>query len=57
MVKAKVDDTGSMGRVMINIRRTTYDELSVYRREVEPGRKESWDVFFRRLMESRKLSK
>jgi hypothetical protein len=45
-----VDYPPPMPRKVINVRASTFDDLDEFRTEVEPGKRESWDEFFRRIM-------
>ena len=52
MVLSMNDDGQNVARRYLNLRETTYASLDKYRVEVEPGKMESWDEFFRRLAKS-----
>ena len=46
-----------MPRKVINVRASTFDDLDAFRAEVEPGKRESWDEFFRRIMREERLKR
>jgi len=50
-------DNGNVARSTINIRSSTFEALNDLRPEIEPGRRMSWDEWFRKLLDEGRLDR